>query len=129
MAGEGGGAPEAGASPDDAAHELLMALQEQGIKPEELLAMIQQGGGGGAPPMDPAMAGGAPPMDPAMMDPAMMGGKQASANRQVTNDLVNLIKYAQAYRRAGKFSFTEAKTAQQRNLRNQIKLCVRDIVG
>lgn len=128
MAGEGGGAPEAGASPDDAAHELLMALQEQGIKPEELLAMIQQGGGGGAPPMDPAMdpamAGGAPPMDP-----SMMGGKQASANRQVTNDLVNLIKYAQAYRRAGKFSFTEAKTAQQRNLRNQIKLCVRDIVG
>jgi cysteine sulfinate desulfinase/cysteine desulfurase-like protein len=73
--------------------------------------------------MDPSM------MDPAMMDPAMMGGKQASANRQVTNDLVNLIKYAQAYRRAGKFSFTEAKTAQQRNLRNQIKLCVRDIVG
>lgn len=127
MAGEGGGAPEAGASPDDAAHELLMALQEQGIKPEELLAMIQQGGAGGdagAPPMDPAMAGGAPPMDP-----SMMGGKQASANRQVTNDLVNLIKYAQAYRRAGKFSFTEAKTAQQRNLRNQIKLCVRDIVG
>jgi hypothetical protein len=134
MAGEEAGAPEAGASPDDAAHELLMALQEQGINPEELLAMIQQGGGGGAPPMDPAMAGGAPPMDPAMMDPAMMdpsmmGGKQASANRQVTNDLVNLIKYAQAYRRAGKFSFTEAKTAQQRNLRNQIKLCVRDIVG
>jgi hypothetical protein len=126
MAGEGEGAPEAGASPDDAAHELLMALQEQGINPEELLAMIQQGGGGGdagAPPMDPAM------MDPAMMDPAMMGGKQASAKRQVTNDLVNLIKYAQAYRRAGKFSFTEAKTAQQRNLRNQIKLCVRDIVG
>ena len=134
MAGEGGGMPEAGASPDDAAHELLMALQEQGINPEELLAMIQQGGGAGAPPMDPAMAGGAPAMDPAMMDPsmmdpAMMGGKQASANRQVTNDLVNLIKYAQAYRRAGKFSFTEAKTAQQRNLRNQIKLCVRDIVG
>ena len=138
MAGEGEGAPEAGASPDDAAHELLMALQEQGINPEELLAMIQQGGGGGdagAPPMDPSMmGGGAPPMDPSMMDPSMMdpsmmGGKQASAKRQVTNDLVNLIKYAQAYRRAGKFSFTEAKTAQQRNLRNQIKLCVRDIVG
>lgn len=133
MAGEGEGAPEAGASPDDAAHELLMALQEQGINPEELLAMIQQGGGGGdagAPPMDPSMmGGGAPPMDPSMMNPSMMGGKQASAKRQVTNDLVNLIKYAQAYRRAGKFSFTEAKTAQQRNLRNQIKLCVRDIVG
>jgi hypothetical protein len=137
MAGEGA-APEGGASPDDAAQELLMALQEQGIDPAELLAMIQGGGApaeGGAPPMDPAMAGGAPPMDPAMMDPAMMGGmppeaaKMASANRAVTKDLVNLVKYAQHYRKAGKFKFTEAKTAQQRNLRDQIKLCVRDIIG
>ena len=132
MAGEGA-APEGGASPDDAAQELLMALQEQGIDPAELLAMIQGGGApaeGGAPPMDPAMAGGAPPMDP-----AMMGGmppeaaKMASANKAVTKDLVNLVKYAQHYRKAGKFKFTEAKTAQQRNLRDQIKLCVRDIIG
>ena len=130
MAGEGA-APEGGSSPDDAAQELLMALQEQGIDPAELLAMIQGGGApaeGGAPPMDPAM-------DPAMMDPAMMGGmppeaaKMASANRAVTRDLVNLVKYSQHYRKAGKFKFTEAKTAQQRNLRDQIKLCVRDIIG
>lgn len=113
MAGEGGAAPEAGASPDDAAHELLMALQEQGIDPAELLSMIQSQGG------DAGMEAGAPPE----------AAKMASANQQVTNDLVNLIKYAQAYRRAGKFSFTEAKTAQQRNLRDQIKMCVRDIVG
>jgi hypothetical protein len=125
MAGEGA-APEGGSSPDDAAQELLMALQEQGIDPAELLAMIQ---GGGAP-----AEGGAPPMDPAM-DPAMMGGmppeaaKMASANRAVTRDLVNLVKYSQHYRKAGKFKFTEAKTAQQRNLRDQIKLCVRDIIG
>ena len=76
-----------------------------------------------------------PAMDPAMMDPAMMGGmppeaaKMASANRAVTRDLVNLVKYSQHYRKAGKFKFTEAKTAQQRNLRDQIKLCVRDIIG
>jgi hypothetical protein len=116
MAGEdtGGGA---GASPDDAAQELLMALQEQGIDPAELLAMIQQGGAGGAGG-DPG-AGGMPPE----------AAKMASAQASVERDLTNLIKYAQSYRKAGKFRFSEAKTAQQRNLRDQIKLCVRDIIG
>lgn len=111
MAGEEGGMGGAPASPDDAAQELLMALQEQGIDPAELLAMIQ--GGGAAPE-----AGMAP-----------MGDKVASADAKVTADLVNLVKYAQQYRKAGKFKFTEAKTAQQRNLRDQIKMCVRDIIG
>lgn len=117
MAGEGGGEGGGGASPDDAAQELLMALQEQGIDPAELLAMIQQGGAGGAGG-DPG-AGGMPPE----------AAKMASANAQVSRDLFNLVKYAQAYRKAGKFRFSEAKTAQQRNLRDQIKLCVRDIIG
>ena len=111
MAGEEGGMGGAPASPYDAAQELLMALQEQGIDPAELLAMIQ--GGGAAPE-----AGMAP-----------MGDKVASADAKVTADLVNLVKYAQQYRKAGKFKFTEAKTAQQRNLRDQIKMCVRDIIG
>ena len=110
MAGEEGGMGGAPASPDDAAQELLMALQEQGIDPSELLAMIQQGGA----PDAGAMPG---------------GDKMASAENNVTADLVNLVKYAQSYRKAGKFKFTEAKTAQQRNLRDQIKLCVRDIIG
>lgn len=116
MAGEGGG-EGGGASPDDAAQELLMALQEQGIDPAELLAMIQQGGAGGAGG-DPG-AGGMPPE----------AAKMASAQASVERDLTNLIKYAQSYRKAGKFRFSEAKTAQQRNLRDQIKLCVRDIIG
>jgi hypothetical protein len=118
MAGEGGGEGGGGASPDDAAQELLMALQEQGIDPAELLAMIQQGGAGGA--------GGMPP-EAGMMPPE--AAKMASAKASVELDLANLIKYAQAYRKAGKFRFSEAKTAQQRNLRDQIKLCVRDIIG
>jgi len=109
MAGEEAGMGGAPASPDDAAQELLMALQEQGIDPAELLAMIQ----GGAP-------------EAAMMPE---GAKVASADAKVTADLVNLVKYAQDYRKAGKFKFTEAKTAQQRNLRDQIKMCVRDIIG
>lgn len=115
MAGEDTGG---GASPDDAAQELLMALQEQGIDPAELLAMIQQGGAGGA--------GGMPP-EAGMMPPE--AAKMASAKASVEYDLANLIKYAQSYRKAGKFRFSEAKTAQQRNLRDQIKLCVRDIIG
>ena len=114
MAGEDTGVG-AGASPDDAAQELLMALQEQGIDPAELLAMIQQGGAGGA--------GG----DAGAMPPE--AAKMASAQASVERDLTNLIKYAQSYRKAGKFRFSEAKTAQQRNLRDQIKLCVRDIIG
>ena len=115
MAGEDTGG---GASPDDAAQELLMALQEQGIDPAELLAMIQQGGAGDA--------GGMPP-EAGMMPPE--AAKMASAQASVERDLANLIKYAQSYRKAGKFRFSEAKTAQQRNLRDQIKLCVRDIIG
>ena len=123
MAGEGGGG-DGGASPDDAAQELLMALQEQGIDPAELLAMIQQGGAGGAGGMPPE-AGMMPPE--AGMPPE--AAKMASAKASVERDLANLIKYAQSYRKAGKFRFSEAKTAQQRNLRDQIKLCVRDIIG
>jgi hypothetical protein len=121
MAGEDTGG---GASPDDAAQELLMALQEQGIDPAELLAMIQQGGDGGAGGMPPE-AGMMPPE--AGMPPE--AAKMASAQASVERDLTNLIKYAQSYRKAGKFRFSEAKTAQQRNLRDQIKLCVRDIIG
>ena len=105
-----GGEEEGSGNPDDAAQELLMALQEQGIEPEQLLEMIKSQGGEGDAPEEAAM-------------PKM------GSSRAVTRDLVNLIKYSQAYRRAGRFSFTETKTAQQRNLRDQIKMCVRDIVG
>ena len=108
MAGEEGGmGGDSINPPDDAVQELLMALQEQGIDPAELLSMIQGGAPEGAPE----------------------GAKVASADAKVTADLVNLVKYAQDYRKAGKFKFTEAKTAQQRNLRDQIKMCVRDIIG
>jgi hypothetical protein len=142
MAGEESapqGAPEEGQQQEgDAIQELLMALQEQGIEPEQLLQMIQSGelgGAGGAPPMDPAMAGGAP-----MMDPSMMGGAPEAAPKmasyrqnQETLGLVKLVKKASLVKnaqiRAGKFRVTEAKTAQQRVLRDQIKACVRDIIG
>lgn len=136
MAGEEsapqGAPPEGQQQEGDAIQELLMALQEQGIEPEQLLQMIQSGalggaggeggeGGGGAPPMDPSMAGGAPP-------------KMASYRRnQETVELVKLVKRASAVKnaqiRSGRFRVTGAKTAQQRVLRDQIKACVRDIIG
>lgn len=114
-----GGEEESSGNPDDAAQELLMALQEQGIEPEQLLEMIQAQGG----------EGGAPAPEEGMMPPEEAAMPKMGSSRAVTRDLVNLIKYSQSYRRAGRFSFTEAKTAQQRNLRDQIKMCVRDIVG
>ena len=98
---------------------LWMALQEQGIEPEQLLEMIQAQGG----------EGGAPAPEEGMMPPEEAAMPKMGSSKRVTRDLVNLIKYSQSYRRAGRFSFTEAKTAQQRNLRDQIKMCVRDIVG
>lgn len=114
MAGEGAapaGMPEGGAEDTDAVQELLMALQEQGIEPEQLLQMVEGGGAGGEE---------APKMASAKKDPE-------------TVELVNLIKHANHVRKAqikaGKFRVTEAKTAQQRALRDQIKACVRDIIG
>jgi hypothetical protein len=50
-----------------------------------------------------------------------------------TVGLIKLIKQAKSVRdnqiKAGKFRVTEAKTAQQRALRDQIKSCIRDIIG
>jgi len=97
----------AGAAPEgDAVQELLMALQEQGVDPSQLLQMVE--GGEGAK------------MASAKSDPEM-------------SELVNLVKQAKSVRdsqiKAGKFRVTEAKTAQQRALRDQIKACIRDIIG
>lgn len=109
MAGEEA-APAAGApvaSEGDAVQELLMALQEQGVDPAQLLQMIQGGEG---------------------------DVKAASAKLDdSTVELVSWVKKAKDHRdaqiKAGKFRITEAKTAQQRALRDQIKACVRDIIG
>jgi hypothetical protein len=109
------GAPEGGAPDADAVQELLMALQEQGIEPEQLLQMIEGGQGGQGD-----MVAEAPKMASAKKDPE-------------TVELVKLVKHANSVRKAqikaGKFRVTEAKTAAQKALRDQIKACVRDIIG
>lgn len=106
MAGQEAAPMGAEPSTDDAVQELLMALQEQGVDPNQLLQMVQGG----------------------------EADKTASAKQdESTAELVNWVKRAKNVRdtqiKAGKFRVTEAKTAQQRALRDQIKACVRDIIG
>jgi hypothetical protein len=109
------GAPEGGAPDANAVQELLMALQEQGIEPEQLLQMIEGGQGGQGD-----VGAEAPKMASARVNPE-------------TVELVKLVKHANSVRKAqikaGKFRVTEAKTAAQKALRDQIKACVRDIIG
>lgn len=154
MSGGGGGSPEAGGEGGggntDAIQQILMAMMELGIQPDQIIAQLQGGGGGGgmggmgggappagdpmaalggmggmggeAPPMDPMAAmggGGAPPADPTKM----------AAARKKRAELLQLVKSAKAYQKAGKFQFTEAKTAAERLLRNEIKKCFAEIAA
>lgn len=95
--GAAGGPPGAGGGvgEEQALQELVMALQELGISPDELAQMAQ--GAGAAP-------GAAPE-----------GAKLASA--------------AKRYKLSGRAKFEEAKTAAQREVRNQIKDYLREITG
>ncbi len=92
-----GGPPGAGGGmgEEQALQELVMALQELGISPDELAQMAQ--GAGAAP-------GAAPE-----------GAKLASA--------------AKRYKLSGRAKFEEAKSAAQREVRNQIKDYLREITG
>jgi hypothetical protein len=144
-----GGAPPAGAG-DPSVDELLAALAELGITPDQLLAAIEGGAvGGGAPPGgDPAAAGAPPGGDPmAAMGGAPPGGDPMAAmggmppggdpmggmgGEPKIAGKVNLkfmAKSAKDKAKAGKFKMSEAKTAQQRKLRDEIKSCIREIVA
>lgn len=100
--GAGGGEPpppeEGGGgnmSEEQALQELVAALEELGISPEELAAMAE------APQAPPGAA--------------EEGQKLASA--------------AKKFKRSGKYSIHEAKTAQQKNARQEIKNYIREITG
>jgi hypothetical protein len=116
---QGGG--DQGMSNDQAMQELAMALQEMGIDPEQLLQMIQQGGGG-----DDGSGGGqdqGPPPDAGKDSGGKDSGKEAAVKAAAIGQQVI------AFKRAGKFRFTEAKTAQQRQARDQFKTYIRELVG
>jgi hypothetical protein len=100
--------------------ELLAALAEMGVSPDEVMAALG-GAEGGAPAGDV--------LPPEAMGGDMMAGgeapKMAAANKQT----LKLMKAAKARARSGKFQISAAKTAGQRQLRNEIKKCIAEIVG
>ena len=123
MAGGGAGGEGGDAGSID---ERLAALAEMGVSPDEVMAALsgaEGGAEGGMPPggdVLPPEAMGGDPM-------AGLGGapKMAAADKQT----LKLMKAAKARARSGKFQISAAKTAGQRQLRNEIKKCIAEIVG
>ena len=113
MAGGAGAGDEGGEGP--AVDELLAALAEMGVTPDQVLEAL--GGAGG-------MGGEAPPE---AMPPEM--APKMAASKKVDNQVATLIKAASNRAKSGKFRISEAKTAGQRHLRDEIKKCIAEIVA
>jgi hypothetical protein len=101
--------------------ELLGALAEMGVSPDEVMAALsgEEGGDMGLPP-----EAGALPPEAVMAEAPKMAAAKAN-NRQ----LLGLVKAAKVRARSGKFQISSAKTAGQRKLRDEIKKCIAEIVG
>jgi hypothetical protein len=122
MAGEAPPAGGAMGGEEGGVDELLAALAEMGVSPEEVMAaMSAQGAGAGGAPAPEAM--GAIPAEALAAEAPKMAS--AGANQQI----VGLMKAAKARARSGKFQISAAKTAGQRKLRDEIKKCIAEIVG
>jgi hypothetical protein len=118
------GAPAEGGVPseDEALQELAMALEELGIPPEALLAAAgEQGGAGGMPPegMPPE---GMPPEGGPMAAPKMAAAKRASELHAIAADVIN-------FKRGGRFQIKEARTKRSRELRDNMKNYIRELVA
>lgn len=100
------GAPEAGGGPseEEALNELVAALDELGISPDELAAAVSEAEGGATPP---AEAPAAPPVE---------------------NEGLKLAQAVKAYKRSGRYQIKEAKTPQQRQFRDLLKAHVLEIL-
>lgn len=118
MAGMEGGAPMGGGADEGSIDELLAALAEMGVSPDEVLAAL----GGGGEGMAPEMGGD-------VMPPMPEAGPKMASDRKANNQIAGLIKAAKAKARSGKFQISAAKTAGQRQLRDEIKKCIAEIVG
>jgi hypothetical protein len=146
MAG-GGGAPGgggAGGGMDEQAalQELVSALIELGIPPEQLAQLAGSAGagggaagggmgggmGGGAPPM----GGGAPPMGgPPMGGPAPGGAPPmpAPGGAPGMSEGMKLASAARAFQRSGNFRFKEAADGSEaRGLRDEMKVYILDLI-
>ena len=90
--------------------ELLMAMQEMGITPEELMQVASAGAGG------PPDAGGPLPE-------AMPEGEQKAANAQ------KIASAVRDYQRSGKFEFKTACSPRQRSIRDHMKQVLGELVS
>lgn len=133
LGGEGAagpvGDPGAEGGGDDAAvQELAMALEELGIPPEALIQALSEGAGSGGDPAAGGMppeagaagpAGGMPPdagLPPDAGMPPEMAPKMAAARD--LNDIGHIVL---RHKRAGKFQIKEARTKRSRELRDNMK--------
>jgi len=120
--GEMGGGMGGGPSEEEALAELAAALEELGIPLE---ALLEAGGGAGGEPG--GEMGGAPPLEgPAGAPPA--GGMEAMASagsrkRQVEprQYLAKIAAEVMKFKRSGKYQMKEARTPAQRQLRDEMK--------
>lgn len=115
MAGEAPAGGDAGG-----VDELLAALAEMGVSPDEVMAALSAGGEG---------MGGAPDMGGAVPPEALAAEAPKMASATANNQISGLMKAAKARARSGKFQISAAKTAGQRKLRDEIKKCIAEIVG
>lgn len=81
-------------------------------------------GAGGDP-----MAGGGDPLAAAGGGGDPMKMARVKQAQQVRRNLMTLVKTAKSYQRQGKFRFSEAKTAAERRLRDELKKCIAEIVN
>jgi len=110
----GGGMGEP--SEEEAVQELAMALEELGISPEELMAAVSGGGAEGG--VGGEMGGGMPPPAPAM-EPKMAAAR----------DLNDIGRAVINFKRAGRFQLKEARTKRARELRDNMKQHVIELLN
>jgi hypothetical protein len=112
-AAAGAGAPMGGEpSQEEALQELAMALQELGISPEELMQSMGGAAGGGAP-----------------MGGDVGGGEMPAPKMAAANELKTIGAAVADFKRSGLFEIKEARTKRARELRDNMKAYVRELVS
>jgi hypothetical protein len=141
--GDPGGAMGGAPSEEQALAELAAALEELGIPIEALIAAAGGAGGAGGDPMGDPMGGGAPPVGDPMGGgapplgggaPPLGGGMEAmaSAGQQKMSRgqyLTKLATEVRNFKLSGKYQMKEAGEPWQRQLRDQMKSHVRELLG
>lgn len=108
---------------DEAVQELAMALEELGIPPEALLDALSGGGEAGGD-----MAGGEMPPEMAAA-PKMAAARAAAVKRAAAAELQTIGQAVVNFKRAGRFQVKEARTKKSRQLRDEMKQHVMELMS